>query len=537
MNSKLVCGMVTLMLTCALPLGVVNAAGIAWLAEKPVNPEACSHMNLNCSPEGVFHLTFADMTEEMIKDFQRGTYWYGTKDVVSIEAPFYGCSAIDYANLMPVCVYEDYFNDDIRFSLYVSNEWTGASAVTGGSSARQIRIDMEGPTFHIAYNYDTPGNNHCDLKYISNPGGVWLEETVDRLSNTTMIDQFDFKLGFDGLPHFAWFDPIDQCIYFATRTGTNTYDIEEAFAPVTSCTWLELDYLNANPIIAFVDASGSGDQTLRYTYYVAGWYDNDVISWDSIDAVDMALAEDESIATFHFYFIAAMADHFYCIRPQGSTWVGSVIDDLEGYSTNAVIQADWDILNDRIGVGINLIDEDKMIFIDGSPYTPTPRPNTPTPTPTWTVAPGTPTFTPIPPTATPTTEPGEPTNTPIVPTATPSGDKGTVLVIMPDAEFSPGENCFCQVKYSMPTQQYDMPLFVLLDVWGSYFFYPSFSTTMDFSRVDPGPVPTTEYVVPEFAWPSGVGSAAGIVWWAALTNESMTELMSNLGTFTFGWTD
>ncbi len=290
-----------LLVILAAPIPLAQSAGIAWLAEKPVDTDACSHMQLNCSPGGVFHLTFGDMSDEMIKDFQRGTTSFGTENIVAVEAPYYAWNTIDYANSMPVCIYYDFYHDDLRFSLYAADEWTTPSAIPGGSSARKVKADMQGPTFQLAFNYDTPGNNHCDLKYISNPSSSWLVETIDRMSNTRMIEQFDIKMGQDGLPHFAWFDETDQCIYYATRTGTNTYQIEEAFEYVSNCTWLELDFLYATPVIGFVDASGPGNQVLRYAYKVIEWYDQEVIDWSSIDAVDMALAEDEYITTYNFY--------------------------------------------------------------------------------------------------------------------------------------------------------------------------------------------------------------------------------------------
>jgi hypothetical protein len=45
----------------------------------------------------------------------------------------------------------------------------------------------------------------------------------------------------------------------------------------------------------------------------------------------------------------------------------------------------------------------------------------------------------------------------------------------------------------------------------------------------------TQWVLPEFTWPSNVGNLAGLCWYAALTNPVMTELWSEVGVFDFEW--
>jgi hypothetical protein len=80
----------------------------------------------------------------------------------------------------------------------------------------------------------------------------------------------------------------------------------------------------------------------------------------------------------------------------------------------------------------------------------------------------------------------------------------------------------------------DTPVFVVLDVFGSYYFAPDFSSfdryirTIEFGKM-------TIEVLPEFSWPSGVGSASGLMWYAAMTDPGMTSLLGELGTFYFGW--
>ena len=107
---------------------------------------------------------------------------------------------------------------------------------------------------------------------------------------------------------------------------------------------------------------------------------------------------------------------------------------------------------------------------------------------------------------------------------------------MPSHEFHPGDECSCYVHVcnTTGTTLSWYPLFVILDVYGMYFFAPTFSE-FDYYMEDVAPGMMTIDVLPSFQWPSGVGSASGIVWYAAMTNAEITDLFGDLGTFTFGW--
>jgi len=185
--------------------------------------------------------------------------------------------------------------------------------------------------------------------------------------------------------------------------------------------------------------------------------------------------------------------------------------------------------------------------------TPTPtRTATRTPTPTFSgTAPPTATPTPTfssPPTFTPTPTPVQTTNTPtptptpvITPTSTPEPCPETgVTIEMPSHLYHAGDTCSCTAIVCNPEGSIisGYPLFVILDVYGLYFFAPSFNSTFDtyltqYPSFDPGE--THIQILPEFAWPSGAGQASGIIWYGALTNPGMTDLFGELGTFTFGW--
>jgi hypothetical protein len=109
-------------------------------------------------------------------------------------------------------------------------------------------------------------------------------------------------------------------------------------------------------------------------------------------------------------------------------------------------------------------------------------------------------------------------------------------VTMPSHNFGPGDTCYCDVTVCNPdvTPYSDIPVFVVLDVYGSYFFAPSFSGYDYYTETIPKGE-TIIPVLPSFAWPPGAGTASGIVWYAAMTNQAISELIGQFGIFEFGW--
>ncbi len=173
-----------------------------------------------------------------------------------------------------------------------------------------------------------------------------------------------------------------------------------------------------------------------------------------------------------------------------------------------------------------------------TPVPPTATPTSPGPTATPTIPAPTATPTPPGPTATPTPNDPGPTHTPKPPTATPTPECGELgcTVYMPSDSFGGGDICYVEV-YVCNTHDVtytNIPIFVILDVYGMYFFAPSFGE-FDFYAMPIEPGMTTIQVLPPFEWPAGVGSASGIIWYAAMTDPEITELFGGLGMFTFGW--
>jgi len=116
-----------------------------------------------------------------------------------------------------------------------------------------------------------------------------------------------------------------------------------------------------------------------------------------------------------------------------------------------------------------------------------------------------------------------------------------VKVEMSSKMMHPGDLCWCNTIVYNPNLQepgMNIPLFVILDVYGELFFAPEFS---DFSNYTVENLQTAEKqvfsVLPEFTWPDISGVTNGILWYAAMTNPEMTELLGEMDIFDFGWSE
>ncbi len=82
------------------------------------------------------------------------------------------------------------------------------------------------------------------------------------------------------------------------------------------------------------------------------------------------------------------------------------------------------------------------------------------------------------------------------------------------------------------------PLFVVLDVFGEYFWGPGWTTTFD-NYLDELPVweegATDLVIIPEFAWPDGAGTASGIRFIACMTDPAITIPYGEIAVAEFGW--
>lgn len=123
------------------------------------------------------------------------------------------------------------------------------------------------------------------------------------------------------------------------------------------------------------------------------------------------------------------------------------------------------------------------------------------------------------------------------PTPTPTARLTGVTIQIPGDTFHPGDSFWCSalVYNDSSTALTNTPLFVILDVFGDLFFAPSFSSSFDIYPAPWDSGETTVSVLEPFSWPTTGSTADGIYWYAALTNQDMTEIFGSWDMRSFGW--
>jgi len=163
--------------------------------------------------------------------------------------------------------------------------------------------------------------------------------------------------------------------------------------------------------------------------------------------------------------------------------------------------------------------------ISGTPpptFTPTPSQSaTPTRTPTLT--------------ATPTTTPVV-TASPTVPVTPPPEGIGVELVLNA-AIFLPGDWFHLGLtSWNSTASTQILPLFIILDVYGAYFFWPGWGETVDYeTRQMPSGHIVSDWPVLEFTWPATDGAFRDLKFWAAFTSANMTEIVGVYDNVTWGY--
>jgi hypothetical protein len=157
-------------------------------------------------------------------------------------------------------------------------------------------------------------------------------------------------------------------------------------------------------------------------------------------------------------------------------------------------------------------------------------------TPTPTSAAGTPTPTAGPATGTPTPSAASPTPAPASPT--PGSGGLTIAMEMPATFYRPGMTFSLDaVITNGGTNSQTGPLFVILEVFGTYYFYPSWTHEgIDYSTETfaPGENPLT--IIPAFTWPdTGQTSVSGLVFYGAVVLPDLSDLWSNLAVLEWGY--
>ncbi|MBN1550400.1 carboxypeptidase regulatory-like domain-containing protein [bacterium] len=164
--------------------------------------------------------------------------------------------------------------------------------------------------------------------------------------------------------------------------------------------------------------------------------------------------------------------------------------------------------------------------------TDTPEPTiTPSPTVTFTPTPS-PTATPEPPTPTQTYTPRfthtpNPTETPTAsPTDTPAAGNISFELNLSNSFFKPWDHFHLTTTIINTLETRNLQEYVFLDVYGNFWFWPSWTNTVDFKTVTSVFGQKDVETILDFWWPAGVGNADGLMFWGGILDAETYELYS-----------
>ncbi|MBN1879521.1 fibronectin type III domain-containing protein [bacterium] len=130
----------------------------------------------------------------------------------------------------------------------------------------------------------------------------------------------------------------------------------------------------------------------------------------------------------------------------------------------------------------------------------------------------------------------QPTPTPPNPTPTPEPCvEYSVTLDMGSNYFCPGDTCYLDAIICNPGEPQYLPLWIILDIEGLFWFAPSWSSEIDYYISSPIPSGWSRIsILPPFAWPNIDHQYSGAIFWGAMTTTQFS-LLGNYDSYTFGW--
>ncbi len=135
-------------------------------------------------------------------------------------------------------------------------------------------------------------------------------------------------------------------------------------------------------------------------------------------------------------------------------------------------------------------------------------------------------------TDTPTPVPTDPATTP-APTETPRADEPVLDLMLNQTDFGANDPFELIISIEYSGVSISVELYVILDVYGEYWFYPGWTQALDFQTL----MLDMDFndVILAFQWPAGAGSASNLKFWAGLLEAGSVNLLGNVDSVTFGY--
>jgi len=101
-----------------------------------------------------------------------------------------------------------------------------------------------------------------------------------------------------------------------------------------------------------------------------------------------------------------------------------------------------------------------------------------------------------------------------------------VRLTMPAINFRPGGVCSLDALIASDQPRTAVPLCVILDVQGQYFFWPTWGGSFDYQRIDVVPGNQMRTILPQFIWPdTGSQSVYGLHFYGAMLTEELDQIL------------
>jgi hypothetical protein len=115
-----------------------------------------------------------------------------------------------------------------------------------------------------------------------------------------------------------------------------------------------------------------------------------------------------------------------------------------------------------------------------------------------------------------------------------------VRLEMPATSYAPGDPCYLKAYlYNNGGVQSAVPLCVVLEISGQYWFWPHWTQALDYKEVELRAGLSALWIISDFTWPdTGTETMQGITFWSALLTPDLSAVIGGadgIGQWTFSY--
>jgi hypothetical protein len=432
-----------------------------------------------------------------------GEQWH--VEVLGTSYPEASCLVLD-AEGAPHIVFND--SHSVHYAFREGSEWQvetvfdeSLSTLTGD----MFCLDSDGCP-HLCYydfTFSGMGTGYYDVKHAWRDQDGWHSENVASFFYfMSLVTNVSIAVDRDDIPHITYHDyELNNLVYASKANGSWSTGIVESGTHAGRYNSLKISRQNT-PVIAY-----TGYGCVKYAVWdgqewvleiVEGVGDGYCLNLDMV--LDM---QDQPHLSYYTKIPAegvSTGTWKHATKDENGWHITAIVSDCYyGYSNSSIV------LDSRSEPHFSFTDGNsndmKIVWRYTEPaYTPTPSP-TPTPTPEPYVG---------------------------------------VTLWMPAHYFSPGDPCSLIAQlHNEGDPLMDVHLFIMLQVGTEYWFWPSWGDLLNDVSMDLPHGGMDVVVIPEFIWPdTGNQSVAGLLFWGALMNAEMTEILGGsegIGMWEFGF--